>query len=193
MLKHRRAIVVGGAILFGISMGAYLLWNYRATGRVEQDFGAQMIRYTKQGRYDDAVQVGLHTLRNNSDDEFVYQQISIVYSVRAYKDSKHREEWVTNGVSYIEKSLALNSKEKDVAGVSLLQDALSFKDFGNLSADRRCTYYDRARSLLEDRAPVLQGEKLTLEGRDFPLAPLRQENDKYLNEVNEKIRTVGCK
>jgi hypothetical protein len=186
--------IVGGIILVSVFAGAFLLWSYRvrARGDDSHDFGSQMINYTKRGRYDAAVQVGLHELRNDSRDEFVYQQIAMVYLQRAYKDSDHRQEWVTTGVSYIEKSLSRNSKDKDIAGASLLQDALNFKDFGNLSADQRCAYYARARKLLEDRVPMLRGDKLTLEGREFPLAPLRKENEQFLSDLNGKAATAGC-
>jgi hypothetical protein len=187
--------IVGGITVVVMLAGAFHLWNYRVRARGaddSHDFGSQMISYAKQGRYDAAVQVGLHELRNDSRDEFVYQQIAMVYLQRANKDSDHRQDWVNQGVSYIEKSLSLNSKEKDIAGASLLQDALTFKEFGNLSADHRCAYYARARKLLEDRVSMLQGDKLTLEGRDFPFAPLRNENEKFLSDVNGKAAAAGC-
>jgi hypothetical protein len=195
MFKSSQAVIqriVIGVILLVVFAGAFVAWHYWTEAPNPRDFGSQMIKYTKQGRYDAAVQVGLNALRNDSRDGIVYQQVAMVYLERAYKDSKHREEWVTKGISYVEKSLSLNTNNDDVAGVLILQNALSFKEFGNLSADRRCAYYERARRLLEDRVPMLQGEKLTLEGRDFPLAPLRKENDKFLSEVKGRATSAGC-
>jgi hypothetical protein len=75
------------------------------------DFGSQMVAYTKQGRYDDAVQVGMKALENKPTDEVVYQQIAIVYLVRAGKDEALREQWVSQAISYTEKALSLNSKD----------------------------------------------------------------------------------
>jgi hypothetical protein len=96
------------------------------------DFGSQMVNYTKQGRYEDAIQVGLDALENQPSDEGVYQQIADVYFIRAQKDSDRRQGWVTRGVSYVEKSLSLNSKDRDIAGVQLFQAARSFEFAGDL-------------------------------------------------------------
>jgi hypothetical protein len=81
----------------------------------------------------------------------------------------------------------------DVAGVHLFQDARSFEMAGDLSTSGRCAYYERARKLLEDRVPLLQGDHLTLEGRTYPLSPLRKENDKILAGVKGKAANAGCK
>jgi hypothetical protein len=57
---------------------------------------------------------------------------------------------------------------------------------GDLSASDRCAHYEKALELLEARAPLLQGDHLTLEGKVFPLDPPRKENEKVLAEVKEK-------
>ena len=189
-----------------VSMATALLillffWNRHVGARGSQsattmeahDFGSQMDNYIKQGRYDDAVQAGLQALQNQPTDEIVYQQIAFVYLVRAQKDPDQRNRWVSTAVSYLEKSLLLNAKERDAAGVHLLQDALSFESAADLSTDERCSYYERARKLLDDRAPLLQGEQITLAGKTFPLEPLRKENDKTLVRVKDKAAKAGCK
>ncbi len=190
-------------LLVAVFAAAFLAWDYRvkahgksqsAITQVEShDFGSQMVTYTKQGRYEDAIQVGLHALQNQPGDESVYQGIAVVYFIRAQKDADRRQDWVTRGVSYVEKSISLNSKDKDVAGVHLFQDARSFEVAGDLSTSGRCGYYERARKILEDRAPLLQADQVTLEGRSYPLAPLRRENDKILAGVKEKAAKAGCK
>src|SRR5664279_1198684 len=78
---------------------------------------SQMTSYSKQGRYDDAVRLGLELVKNDPTDEIVYQQIADVYLIRAQKDHEQREEWVKKAIFYIEKSLSFNSKDKDTAGV----------------------------------------------------------------------------
>ena len=152
-----------------------------------------MTSYTQQGRYDDAIQLGLELLKNDPTDEIVYQQIADVYLIRAQKDYGQREEWVTKAVSYVEKSLSFNSKDKDTAGVHLFQDARAFESAGDLSADKKCAYYDRARKLLMDRVPLLQGDQITLAGKTFPLEPLRKENDRILAGVKDKATKAGCR
>ena len=157
------------------------------------DFGSQMVNYTKQGRYEDAVQVGLHALQGQTSDEIVYQQISNVYLIRARKDSDQREQCVAKAVSYVEKALSLNSRDKDAAGVHLFLDAQSFEVAGDLSTTGRCAYYERATKLLDNRLPLLQGDQLTLEGKVYPLAPLRNENERTFAEVKAKAANAGCK
>ena len=153
---------------------------------------SQMTSYTKQGRYDDAVHLGLDLLKNDPSDEIIYQQIADVYLVRAQKEQNQRKEWVTKAVSYVEKSLSFNSKDKDIAGVYLLQDARAFESAADLSNDNKCAYYDKAKKLLEDRVARLQGDQVTMAGRSFPLEPLRKENDKVLAEVKGKVTNAGC-
>jgi len=194
---------IAGLVGLVIAAGLLLFWGYhvRAGGNGQatmtqlepHDFGSQMHNYIKQGRYDDAVQVGLHALQNQSSDEIVYQEIAVVYLMRAQKEPEQRERWVSTAISYIDKSLSLNSKDKDAAGVHLLQDALSLESAGDLSTNERCSYYGRARKLLEDRAPLLQGDQLTLAGKTFPLEPLRKENEKVLTGLKDKATKAGCK
>jgi tetratricopeptide (TPR) repeat protein len=159
----------------------------------QSDRISQMAAYTAQGRYDDAVRLGLELLKNDPKDEIVYQQIADVYLIRATNDHDQREKWVGIAVSYVERALTFNSRARDTAGVHLFQDARSFELAGDLSVDKKCTYYDRARKLLEDRVPLLQGDQITLAGRTFPLEPLRKENDRVLAGVKDKASKAGCR
>ena len=181
------------ALAWGLRVGPRSSHQSASTSEQTHNEISQMTSYTKQGRYDDAVQLGLGLLKNDPTDEIVYQQIADVYLMRAQKDHDQREEWVARAVSYVEKSLSFNSKDKDTAGVHLFQDARSFELAGDLSVDKRCTYYGRARKLLEDRASQLQGDQVTLAGKTFPLEPLRKENDKVLAGVKDKGTKAGCR
>jgi tetratricopeptide (TPR) repeat protein len=199
----RRALVfVSLAVLL---VAVFLLWNHRvgasASGRAQaaviqvesHDVGSQMADYMKRGRYDDAVQVGLHALRNQPSDELILEEIATVYLVRAQKEPEQREHWVATALSYTDKALLLNSKDRDAAGVHLFQHARSYEMAGDLSAAERCADYERARKLLENRVSLLQGDHLTLEGKDYPLGPVRKENEKALAEVKAKAEKAECK
>lgn len=56
-----------------------------------QDFGSKVVEYTKQGRFDDAIQVCLQALQNGPSDEGVYQQMAVVYLIRAGKEPDKRD------------------------------------------------------------------------------------------------------
>lgn len=73
----------------------------------------------------------------------------------------------------------------------MFQEARSFESAGDFSTDKRCTYYERARKLLEARATQLQGDKVTVAGKTFPLEPLRKKNDKVLTGVKDKAAKAG--
>ncbi|SRR5579883_1129405 len=194
--------VRGSFLVVAFAATVALVWGPRAGTRSKQSAStseqshndiSEMASLIKEGRYDDAVQLGLAVLKNDPTDEIVYQEIAMVYLVRAQKDHDQREEWVSKAVSYVEKSLSFNSKDKDTAGVHLFQDARSFESAGDLSGDKKCAYYDKARKLLEDRASRLQGDQVTLAGKTFPLEPLRKENDRVLAGVRDKATKAGCK
>jgi hypothetical protein len=199
--RTRWIVVLVGSMMFVAA--ALVFWNHHVKASANsrsstqnvgsEDVGSQMADYLKQGRYDDAVQVGLKSLENQPSDEIIYHQIAVVYLTHAEKDAERREQWVEKAVSYVEKALSLNSKQKDTAGVHLLLHARSFEVAGDLSVAARCAYYRRARKLLEERVPLLQGDQLTLEGKTFPLDPVRKENESTLNEVKGKIEKAACK
>ncbi|MGA8762834.1 MAG: hypothetical protein WB562_08220 [Candidatus Sulfotelmatobacter sp.] len=197
---QRVVVLVALAVLFVVVV---LFWSHRvrASGlgqgaviQVEShDVGSQIANYMKRGQYDDAVQIGLQALRNQPSDELILEEIATVYLVRAQKEPEQRDQWVAKAVSYADRALLLNSKDRDAAGVHLLHHARSYEMAGDLSAADRCSHYEKARELLEARTPLLQGDHLSLEGRIFPLDPLRKENEKVLAEVKNKAAKSGCK
>lgn len=153
---------------------------------------SQMLNYAKQGHYDEAIQVGLQIAKSDPRDEVAYQQISDVYLMRAQKDQNQRELWVAKAASYLQQALSFNSKDTDAAGVNLFQDARGFEVAGDLSTGEKCVYYQKSITLLEERVSSLQGDKITLAGRTFPLEPLRKENDKVLAGAKDKASKAGC-
>jgi hypothetical protein len=196
---RRTVVLVALAVLL---VAVIVVWNRRvgASGHGQaaviqaesHDVGSQMADYLKRGQYDDAVQVGLRALHSQPSDELILEEIATVYLVRAQKQPEQREQWVAKAVSYTDK-LLLNSKDTDAAGIHLLQHPRSHEIAGDLSAAERCAHYEHARKLVEDRVSSLQGDHLTLERKDYPLAPLRKENEKVLAEVKAKAEKAECK
>ena len=123
----------GTFLILVIAISVTLAWDLyvvisgkQASSGQRNDNISQMTTYTKEGRYDNAVRLGLQLLKHDPTDEIVYQQIADVYLIRAKNDPVQRQDWVAKAISYIEKSLSFNSKERDIAGVHLFQDARSF-------------------------------------------------------------------
>jgi hypothetical protein len=129
--------IVVSVLLVAVFAAAFLVWDYRVKTHGKNDFGSQMVTYTKQGRYEDAIQVGLHALQNQPSDEIIYEGIATIYLVRAQKEPDQREQWVGKAVAYAEKALSLNSRDRDVAGVHLFQDGRTFEVAGDLSTSGR--------------------------------------------------------
>jgi len=187
-------------LLLALALCVPLLACARTNGATQEEDVAhekknqvsEMTDYTTQGRYDDAIQLGLTLLKDNPRDEVIYQQIADVYLVRAQKEANNRDEWVGQAISYIQKSLSYHFDDKDPAGVHLFQDARAFELAGDLTSGNRCDYYAKAKQLLERRSSYLQGDNVTLGGKTFPLEPLRKENQKVLMGVLGKIESAKC-
>jgi hypothetical protein len=181
-------------LILALGAGAYIAadQNQSSTDTSATDAISRMTDLTRAGRYEDAVKVGLESLKQASSDELVYEQIADVYLIRAEKEPTRREEWVIKAVSYLQKSLSHRSKENDVAAVHLFQDAKGFELAGDLSKDKRCTYYDEARKLLEERASALQGDKIRVAGKTSAVGPLRTENERALAGMQEKAARAQC-
>ena len=154
----------------------------------------QMVEFAKRGQYDEAIQLGLRSLKHNSADAFIYEQIAIIDIIRARKDVDKRDSFVTEAVSYSNKALAINPTNEDVAGVHLFQIARTFEAAGDLSKpEAACGYYEQATKLLENRAPLLKGNSVVSKGKTTPLSPLRSENQRVLTGLSTKSKTVHCK
>jgi len=97
---------------------------------------------------------------------------------------------VTQAILHSQKADELHSNDKDAVGVQLLQIARDFEGAGDLSITQKCACYDRAEKLLKERMPMLQGDHFTLDGKAYSLAPLRQENEEPLAEVQTKRATT---
>jgi tetratricopeptide (TPR) repeat protein len=188
-------------IVISVALGIALLVAHRHLGAQAQDtaksaashdVASEVVSYAEQGRYDKAVELGLHSLKNQPSDEFIYQQIADVYLIRARREPGRRRDWISKAIMYTDKALSLNSRDKDPAGAELFQIGRSYEFIADLSTDNRCSRYTEAQKLLKSREPMLQGDQIIREGRTFPLAPLRAENQRVLGKINEKARKANC-
>jgi len=153
-----------------------------------------MVESVRRGQYDEAIQLGLKSLKHTSDDAFIYQQLAKIYIMRARKYVDKRDGFVSEAVSYANKALAINPVDKDTAGVHLFQIARTFEAAGDLSKSQAaCSYYEQAKKLLESRTPLLKEDSVVSKGKTIRLAPLRDENERALVGLRTKYSAAECK
>lgn len=153
-----------------------------------------MARYNEQGRQDDAIRVAQDWLKKHPDDPLratFYEQIAIMYLMKASKDSGHKDEWIQQAVAYYDKDLSVHQK-KDI-DIELYSVGRGFELAGDLSTNNSCFYYGRAVTAFEEEIPFIQGDSYTAYGKTIPLAPVRQEDEKALKRVKAKLAEARCK
>ncbi len=87
------------------------------------------------------------------------------YLQKASRDGPHREESLQNAAAYFDEDLA---------------------------AHRRETWTLRAIKNFEDESSFIQGDSYTAYGNTTPLAPVREDNEKALERVKEKLGKAAC-
>lgn len=188
-----RGLIVGLAGLFLLQVLGVAVWQrwFRHEAalpeQAQQNVILRMGEYVRERRYDDAVQAGLSSLKGEPGDDVVLQQIAVVYLRRAQIEGEP-ERWAPQAADYAEKALAAHPGEE----VNLYSSARAFEIAGDFSAARRCEYYARSAILLQERTPLLAGERAMMNGRLSPAGPLRQENEFLLNRVKAKSANSRC-
>jgi hypothetical protein len=154
----------------------------------------EMTKYGKQRRYDQAIRVGQDWAKKHPDDvkpnRLLYQQIAIIYLMKASKDSAHKDEWIQQAIANLDE--ALSAYTPKTFDVDLHEVGLSFEIAGRMSTSNACLYYGRAAKALEEEAPLIVGDSITAYGKTLPLAPLRRDNEKALARVKTESASAGC-
>jgi len=151
----------------------------------------EMTRYAQKGDYEKAVQIGLAAAKE-APDPSIYQQIAIVYLMRAHKQPAARDNWLREAVQYANRSCETGSNPTR-ALFNLYEAGRISEDAGDLSSTGRCDYYRDAVKKLTDQEPLLEGDSIAAFGYRHPLAPMRNENQKALTRVKGKLVDAGCK
>jgi tetratricopeptide (TPR) repeat protein len=165
--------------------------NEPSTNPVIAKAATEMTRYAQKGDYEKAVEIGL-AAAGEVPDPWIYQQIAMVYLMRAHKQSATRDDWLRDAVFYANKSCETKSHS---AGdlLNLYEAGRILEDAGDLSSAGRCEYYRDAVKKLTDQAPLLEGDSIAAFGYRHQLAPMRNENQKALTRVKGKFVDAGCK
>ena len=151
----------------------------------------------EDGRYDEAVRTLQTWMQNDrrdvSRDGLLYQQIAMVYFIKAYKRPEAREDSVHQAALNFDKALRLHHQEQsDGIGADLFEIGGGYALLGDLSTAEKCDFYEKARLSFEQQWPLIQSDTYTAFGKTYPLASLRVEVKKHLDSVRQKLSSSGC-
>lgn len=142
-----------------------------------------MMKYSEQGRYDDAIAVALDWVNKYPNDSLgnapFLQQISLLYLAKASKEPAHKEESVKQAMLYADKALSIRPD----AG-AFLQTAIISEAAGDIIPSESCAYYRRSVQELQKQIPFL--EQADPRGS-------RQIAEMSLVRVQRKITNAACK
>ena len=83
-----------------------------------------------------------------------YEEVVTVYLLRAYKDEPHREAWVQQALSYIDKMVSLAPSEP----ANLYSSAYNYERAGDLSKNG-CPSYEKAAIIVREFEFVTEGRQ----------------------------------
>jgi hypothetical protein len=157
----------------------------------------QMVRLQESGHYDDAVRVvdkwmGQHQ-DDTSQDDFLHQQIAMVYISKAYHKQSTRDESLDNAASHLETALGIYAAKKpQEVDIMLFEIGGAYEILGDLTTKDKCRFFGKARSLLDEQLPLIKGDSYTAYGHTTPLEPVRADVRKHLAAVEKKAAQTGC-
>src|SRR6266436_5024566 len=155
------------------------------------------IELQKAGRYDKAVQV-LQTWmkgpsRDSSRDGFLYQQIAMIYIVKAYKKPKTRDDSIHQSELNLKEAQRLFDQQQVLDDdASLFGIGGAYEILGDMSDTDKCRLYEIGRQAFERQLPLIKADTYTAYGKTVPLEPLRADIRKHLDGVNKKSSSAGC-
>ena len=144
----------------------------------------RMVELRNKDQFEDAINVGLHATTGSPNDDFIYQLIATTYFIQSLHDKAHSGNWAKLGAQYSQQ--ALDSNPNDIANV--FNVGLNYIAAGDDIDKGGCEYYGRAKVVLENLAPHLQGDHAETQGRTVMLAPFRKHHAEALSEVNSRLR-----
>lgn len=190
-----RGIVIGLAGLLLLQVGLFAAWHtwFRHDVAIASapsgDVIQRMQEFTRQRRYDDAIQLGVKSVHNLPSDYIVLQQIALVCLRQAQIESGDRENWTRQAVGYADKAIANNPHEQ----ANLYDSARVFEIAGDFSGGSKCSYYGRSAELFQERIPLLIGDQMMVAGKLTPTVALRNEQEYLSGRVKAKMQKNGCR
>lgn len=157
----------------------------------------RMVQLQESGHYDAAVHVVEDWMKQHQNDtsqnDFLHQQIAMVYISKAYHRRSTRDESIDKAASHLEQALSLYAAKKpEDVDTSLFGIGGAYEILGDLSQNDKCRFYGKARSAFDEQLPLIKGDSYTAYGKTVTLEPLRAEIRKHITSVEEKSGQAGC-
>ena len=189
--KRRLLIAVGGILAAGlVAVGIRhyyntmdVAWSIMAPPQ-EIELATKMAELRRSDNFDEAVNLGLHSITGHAEDDFIYQMIATTYFIRALHDKDQSGKWTRVGAGYSEKALAANPK--DIANV--FNVGMNYMIAGDDLDTGGCEYYRKAEIIFENLTPQLQANSAEIQGRTVRLAAFRKQNQEQLVRVRRDLR-----
>ena len=157
----------------------------------------QMVRLQESGHYDDAVRVVEKWMAQHQDDtsqdDFLHEQIAMVYINKTYHKESTRDESLDNAASHLEKALGIYAAKKpQEVDVLLFEIGAAYEILGDLTTKDKFRFFGKARMLFEEQLPLIKGDSYTAYGHTTPLEPVRTDVRKHLAAVEKKSAQADC-
>lgn len=147
------------------------------------DAATRMAELRNNGHFDEAVELGLHSMKGQGDD-FLFQMIATTYFTRAFQDKDRSGDWAKLAAEYSEK--ARDANPTDIANV--FNVGVNYMIVGDDLSTGGCEYYRRAMEVFEGLIPRLQGDRAETQGRTIRLDPFRKRNEEERSRIRERLR-----
>jgi hypothetical protein len=192
----RKILIVALLVPFLILI-SWIAYHELRTPQNQGEVLTRMIELQEEGRYDGAVKVVQHWMkdsrRDTSHDGLMYDQMAMVYIAKAYKRPSSREESVHRAELKLERSLSLfDQQNQNDLNLELFAIGGAYELLGDISDKDKCRLYEKAQGLVLRQLPLIKGDSYTAYGKTIPLDPVRAEVRKHLDAVKEKSSKAGC-
>ena len=193
--SHRWALVVAAAlaILALAAVAAVVINRYRYAEEVASSLSTQdqtigetttrMAELRNKSRFDEAIALGLNSIKGVPSDDYILHAIATIYFVRALHDKNDSGKWTKLGAEYSEK--ALHANPADIA--NQFNVGVNFMVVGDDLDTGGCDYYRKSLAIFEGLVPRLQGDHAETQGRTVQLAPFRKRNEEYLSRLRSRL------
>ena len=196
MTRPARLLLLALLVPF-VALAAWLAYHETRVPQNQGEVLNRLIELQREGRYDKAVQVVQNWMndsrRETSNDGFMYEQIAIVYILKAYKRPRSREASARRAEENLQRALSFFDAQTqrdfnlDPFGIGEGYEALA-----DINVQDRCRLYEKARDLFERQLPRIKGDSYTAYEHTTPLEPVRRDVREHLKAVTEKSSKAGC-